>query len=105
MWEGLRLYDGKIFKLTEHLDRLRDSALAMAYMHPLQIALQNRDKAMYDRYMQPLLRRMPSLSDNAGFATITQRAEICFADPDVGPLPESERLRGEPTRAPICLGS
>ena len=23
VWEGLRLYDGRIFKLTEHLDRLR----------------------------------------------------------------------------------
>lgn len=31
VWEGLRLYDGRIFCLTEHLDRLRDSALAMAF--------------------------------------------------------------------------
>ncbi|MDH3584166.1 MAG: aminotransferase class IV, partial [Phycisphaerae bacterium] len=31
VWEGLRLYDGRIFKLVEHLDRLRDSALAMAF--------------------------------------------------------------------------
>jgi len=31
VWEGLRLYTGKIFKLTEHLDRLRDSALALAF--------------------------------------------------------------------------
>ena len=30
-WEGLRLYDGRIFKLEEHLDRLRHSALAMAF--------------------------------------------------------------------------
>ncbi len=30
-WEGLRLYDGRIFKLTEHLDRLRSSALALAF--------------------------------------------------------------------------
>ena len=28
VWEGLRLYDGKVFKLVEHLDRLRGSALA-----------------------------------------------------------------------------
>ena len=32
VWEGLRLYDGKIFKLTEHLDRLRSSALALAFI-------------------------------------------------------------------------
>ncbi len=31
VWEGLRLYDGRIFKLKEHLDRLRSSALALAF--------------------------------------------------------------------------
>ncbi len=31
VWEGLRVYDGKIFRLTEHLDRLRHSALALAF--------------------------------------------------------------------------
>ena len=31
VWEGLRLYGGRIFRLTEHLDRLRASALAMAF--------------------------------------------------------------------------
>ena len=30
VWEGLRLYNGRIFKLSEHLDRLRSSALALA---------------------------------------------------------------------------
>jgi branched-chain amino acid aminotransferase len=31
VWEGLRLYDGRIFRLTAHLDRLRSSALALAF--------------------------------------------------------------------------
>src|SRR4051794_32058642 len=31
VWEGLRLYSGRIFKLKEHLDRLRGSALALAF--------------------------------------------------------------------------
>ncbi len=31
VWEGLRLYGGKIFKLREHLARLRGSALALAF--------------------------------------------------------------------------
>lgn len=31
MWEGLRLYQGRIFRLIEHLDRLRDSAKALAF--------------------------------------------------------------------------
>ncbi len=31
VWEGLRLYQGRIFRLLEHLDRLRGSAKAMAF--------------------------------------------------------------------------
>jgi branched-chain amino acid aminotransferase len=31
VWEGLRVYDGRIFKLNEHLDRLRSSATALAF--------------------------------------------------------------------------
>lgn len=32
VWEGLRVYQGRIFKLIEHLDRLRSSALALAFV-------------------------------------------------------------------------
>lgn len=31
VWEGLRLYDGRIFRLEQHLARLRDSAIALAF--------------------------------------------------------------------------
>lgn len=31
VWEGLRLYEGRIFRLHEHLERLRHSALALAF--------------------------------------------------------------------------
>jgi branched-chain amino acid aminotransferase len=31
VWEGLRLYDGRIFKLHEHLDRLQRSARALSF--------------------------------------------------------------------------
>jgi branched-chain amino acid aminotransferase len=31
VWEGLRLYDGRIFALEEHLARLRSSAMALAF--------------------------------------------------------------------------
>ena len=31
VWEGLRLYSGKIFKLQEHLERLHSSAKALAF--------------------------------------------------------------------------
>jgi branched-chain amino acid aminotransferase len=31
VWEGLRLYNGRIFRLSEHLDRLERSARALAF--------------------------------------------------------------------------
>ena len=31
VWEGLRVYDGRVFKLNDHLDRLRSSAQALAF--------------------------------------------------------------------------
>src|SRR6266566_4149255 len=31
VWEGLRVYSGRIFKMQEHLDRLRSSALALGF--------------------------------------------------------------------------
>lgn len=31
VWEGLRLYERRIFRLNEHLDRLRSSAIALAF--------------------------------------------------------------------------
>jgi len=31
VWEGLRLYDGRIFRLKQHLDRLRKSAAMLQY--------------------------------------------------------------------------
>jgi len=31
VWEGLRVYDGRVFRLTEHLARMRRSARALAF--------------------------------------------------------------------------
>ena len=31
VWEGLRVYEGRVFKLREHLDRLRGSAVAIGF--------------------------------------------------------------------------
>jgi branched-chain amino acid aminotransferase len=31
VWEGLRVYQGRIFRLTQHLDRLKSSAQALAF--------------------------------------------------------------------------
>ncbi|KAM7277714.1 hypothetical protein ACFE04_004848 [Oxalis oulophora] len=33
VWEGLRVYNGKVFKLEEHLDRMFDSAKALAFLN------------------------------------------------------------------------
>src|SRR6059058_5277498 len=39
VWEGLRLYDGKIFRLDEHLARLRASARALAITEQIRRTL------------------------------------------------------------------
>jgi branched-chain amino acid aminotransferase len=39
VWEGLRLYNGRIFKLYEHLDRLHRSAIALSF-----VEIPSRDK-------------------------------------------------------------
>jgi branched-chain amino acid aminotransferase len=45
VWEGLRLYNGRIFRLTEHLERLARSAKALAFSEiPAQNALVNEIK-------------------------------------------------------------
>lgn len=33
VWEGIRIYDGKVFMLEEHLDRMMNSAKAMAFQN------------------------------------------------------------------------
>ncbi|MDQ3029169.1 MAG: aminotransferase class IV [Actinomycetota bacterium] len=48
VWEGLRLYDGRIFKLHEHLARLRRSAHALAF------ATVPDDDAIVDQVRQTL---------------------------------------------------
>ena len=56
VWEGLRVYDGKIFQLDAHLDRLCDSAKAMAFADiPSRVAIKTaifdtlKANAMRDR--------------------------------------------------------
>jgi branched-chain amino acid aminotransferase len=49
VWEGLRLYDGRIFKLPEHLARLRRSAEALAF------AEIPRDEKIVDEIRQTLV--------------------------------------------------
>jgi branched-chain amino acid aminotransferase len=40
VWEGLRLYQGRVFRLEQHLDRLVGSAKALAFAHiPLREAI------------------------------------------------------------------
>ena len=43
VWEGLRVYDGRIFKLDEHLVRLRHSAQALAFT-----LIPSRDKLVHE---------------------------------------------------------
>lgn len=46
VWEGLRIYNGKVFKLEEHLDRMFDSAKALAFNN-----VPTRDEVRYLIYL------------------------------------------------------
>src|SRR5262249_9132769 len=49
VWEGMRLYNGRIFRLNEHLDRLRSSALTLAFA---QIPSQEEIKEQISRTLK-----------------------------------------------------
>jgi tetratricopeptide (TPR) repeat protein len=92
-------------QVLEPFDRViaLDSTLTIAYRHPLQLALHNRDKELYDRYMQPLRRFVADLESNSGWRTYLRQAAACFEGaPDVDPLPLAARLSGEPNHPPPC---
>lgn len=42
VWEGLRVYNGRVFKLNEHLQRLQDSAKALAFANPPSLSFIRR---------------------------------------------------------------
>ena len=46
VWEGLRIYDGRVFQLDPHLDRLIASAKAMAFADIPEVA--EVKKALFD---------------------------------------------------------
>ncbi|MDX1647932.1 MAG: hypothetical protein R3304_12370, partial [Longimicrobiales bacterium] len=72
-----------------------DSSLVTAYFHPLHIALHHRDRRLFDRYMEPLLRRT-DLDEARGVEQLLRRGEVCFAGgEDIEPLPEAQWLSGE----------
>lgn len=99
-WMGLSTSE-----ILEPFDRViaLDSSLVAAYFHPIHIALQHRDRRLFDRYMEPLLRRV-DLDGAPHVERLLSRGEACFEGPeDVEPLPEAEWLSGEPAMQPLCL--
>jgi len=54
VWEGLRLYQGRIFKLPEHLERLRRSASALAFVEipPNEILIEEIKRTLLANQMR-----------------------------------------------------
>ncbi|MDR7520949.1 MAG: branched-chain-amino-acid transaminase [Armatimonadota bacterium] len=66
VFEGIRVYDGRIFKLEEHLDRLYESARAILLEIPLSreemrdaIMATVRASGLQDAYVRPVVSRGP----------------------------------------------
>src|SRR3954468_12086037 len=64
IFEGIRIYNGRVFKLTEHLERLWDSARAICLTIPLSVAEMEaatvetvRQNALRDGYIRLVVTR------------------------------------------------
>jgi len=93
VWEGLRLYDGRIFALEEHLARLRSSALALAFddipakeriIEEIRVGRRgrNRSVAVYDftRESANVTRGEPTT-----FRSLSQACVLCTRRPRRSP--------------------
>ena len=99
VFEGMRAYDGEIFKLTEHNQRLRDSAEMLDFEVPYSVG--ELDKAareviaankLSDAYVRPLAWRG---SEQMGVSA--QKTKICFAKyrrPDPATAPVRSKAAG-----------
>lgn len=96
-WEGLRVYDGTVFKLSEHLRRLRESAGALEITLPAMTVLVN---GIYDTL------RRNGMRDGVHIRLIVSRGtrKTSGMDPRnvVGPstvviIPEIKRVLERPT--------
>ncbi len=66
IFEGIRCYNGRVFKLTEHVDRLFESALTLRLEIPLSraevagaIVETVRRSGLHDAYIRPVVSRGP----------------------------------------------
>ncbi|KAG4997520.1 hypothetical protein JHK82_028287 [Glycine max] len=94
VWEGLRVYNGKIFKLEEHLDRMFDSAKALAFEN-----VPTRDKVtsgmsptlnLYGCTLIVLAEWKPPVYDNEhGIVLVTATTRLTFANHNNFTVPTS----------------
>lgn len=94
VFEGIRAYDGKVFKLEEHVDRLYDSARAIALTPPLSkeelteaILETLRTNDLTDAYIRPIFTRGigdlgldPRKCPEPNTIIITQQWEAMYGD-------------------------
>ncbi len=88
VFEGMRAYDGEIFKLTEHDQRLHDSAKILDFEIPYIVALLDkaardvvRANKLSDAYIRPIAWRGP---EQMGVAAQKTRTNVAIAAWDWG---------------------
>lgn len=99
VFEGERVYGGQIFKLTEHSQRLHDSARLLGYEIPYSVAEIDqacRDvvkaQGIVDGYVRPIAWRG---SEQMGVAAQATKINLAVACWDWGSyFPMSERIKG-----------
>jgi branched-chain amino acid aminotransferase len=97
VFEGERAYDGKVFKLTEHSQRLIESGRILGFDVPMTVDEINRatDEVLAankvrDGYVRPIAWRGPEQMGVAAHGTKIHVAIACWAWPSYFP-PEARR--------------
>jgi branched-chain amino acid aminotransferase len=123
VFEGERAYDGKVFKLTEHSQRLIESGRILGFDVPMTVDEINRatDEVLAankirDGYVRPIAWRGPEQMGVAAHGTKIHVAIACWAWPSYFPpearakgirLTVAEWARPAPNTAPVhskCTG-
>ena len=91
VWEGLRVYDGKIFRLRAHLDRLRSSALALDFKQiPTHESITEEIKRTLEA--NRMRDKVPSPNSNNHLPTIFLAIKPMSNIPSKGTVNPNERL-------------
>ena len=86
VFEGIRAYGGRVFKLAEHMDRLWESA------HTLMLTI-----PMSKEEMQDAMKKQEGIIQSLGGGQLTERSDVSFVNHHMGTC----RMGDNPSRSVV----